>query len=142
MVQVVAVAAAIEQVKEPPTLFNAQDQQPQKNDKAPKTQGSQEKPGQEKKPGKIDWATKTDRELFKSKRSYLKRINEHVTKLEQYIKDPYSLDHKKFLQNVSEELKNQVIANRIRLLRGEIEGFKQRIIEIIAELTKRGIQCA
>ena len=140
MVKVVAIAATHELAEQPPSLFNAQDKEPQKNDKKPETQGSQKKPGQQKKSG-TDWTTKSVEELLKSKKSLSKRLAEHVKKLAEYIQDPYKFDNREFLKKAqgNAERIQQIITSRIGHLNDEIAEFNLQIAEIIVELITRGL---
>jgi hypothetical protein len=146
VVQVVAVAAAHEWVEQPPSLFNAKDNEPQKNDKKPETQGSQKKPDKEGKSNKPSSGKPEDmtiNQLFKGIRNLKKEIERHLKKLAEYIKAPDQCDNLGFLKDAGDNIvrRNQIIENRIRGLTDEIAGFRIEIIRIVAELTKRGIGC-
>ncbi len=68
----------------------------------------------------------------KSISSLKKRINEHQTKLDDYIEDPYKFDNKEILKNApTEAIKQKIIKSRINHLKIEIKTFETNIQKIL-----------
>ena len=67
----------------------------------------------------------------KSISSLEKNIAEHQQKLNEYIKDPMKFDNKNVLKNApSNEVKDKIIAGRVKHLEKEINTFKENIQKI------------
>lgn len=57
------------------------------------------------------------------------QLKEHQDKLKQYIRDPYSMDNKGFLQNATPDRAERIFTGRINNLLGQIENFKRQLEE-------------
>lgn len=67
-----------------------------------------------------------------------KQLEKHIQKLEQYKANPFAFDNKGLLRNApSDEIRQKIIAGRIRKLEGQIETFRKAIQKAIDEATKR-----
>ena len=67
------------------------------------------------------------KQLEKSNNTYLKRIEEHQTKLEEYKKDPEKFDNKEILKDKTKEQRQEIIDGRVKKLNKEIDKFKENI---------------
>ena len=83
-----------------------------------------------------NFANQTREQLLKSKVSYKKLIQEHKTKLKDYIKNPDAYDNKGILKNVTPEIRQKIIEGRKNALTKQILK-QQRELEKIMELLKR-----
>ena len=73
----------------------------------------------------------TKEQLLKSKKSYEKLIKEHQQKLDDYIKNPNAYDNQKLLQNApSEQIRQQIINNRIKVLQNQINKQQSELDKI------------
>lgn len=68
----------------------------------------------------------------KSARSLLARIQEHQQKLDAYRADPAAYDNQGLLKNApSDEIRQRIIAGRVRHLEAEIKAFQNQVAELL-----------
>jgi hypothetical protein len=67
------------------------------------------------------------RQVKKSMRTYNKRLAEHVKKRDDYLRDPDSFDHRGYLRNATQEVRDSVIRERVQHLNKEIRNFNREI---------------
>lgn len=62
---------------------------------------------------------------------------DHEKKLQEYILNPYSCDNKGLLKNaISKEIKNNIIIQRVNILKKQIEGHKKELVKIMKAFEK------